>query len=89
MKVAQMIGDRPDLLPPDFAAELQKLQSEAPPMGPAFVKRRMTRRARAGLGGPLPVLRPHARRGRLAGPGAPRRRAPTAGSSRSSCNIPT
>jgi predicted unusual protein kinase regulating ubiquinone biosynthesis (AarF/ABC1/UbiB family) len=31
----------PDLLPPEYAAELQKLQSEAPPMGWAFVKRRM------------------------------------------------
>jgi predicted unusual protein kinase regulating ubiquinone biosynthesis (AarF/ABC1/UbiB family) len=41
MKVAQMMATIPDLLPPDFAAELQKLQSEAPPMGPAFVKRRM------------------------------------------------
>jgi predicted unusual protein kinase regulating ubiquinone biosynthesis (AarF/ABC1/UbiB family) len=31
----------PDLLPSEYAAELQKLQSEAPPMGWAFVKRRM------------------------------------------------
>jgi predicted unusual protein kinase regulating ubiquinone biosynthesis (AarF/ABC1/UbiB family) len=29
------------LLPPEYAAELAKLQSEAPPMGWAFVKRRM------------------------------------------------
>jgi predicted unusual protein kinase regulating ubiquinone biosynthesis (AarF/ABC1/UbiB family) len=42
MKVAQMLATVPDLMPPDFAAELQKLQSEAPPMGPAFVKRRMS-----------------------------------------------
>jgi predicted unusual protein kinase regulating ubiquinone biosynthesis (AarF/ABC1/UbiB family) len=41
MKVAQMMASVPDLMPPDFAAELQKLQAEAPPMGPAFVKRRM------------------------------------------------
>ncbi|MCI0600591.1 MAG: AarF/UbiB family protein [Beijerinckiaceae bacterium] len=41
MKVAQMMATVPDLLPPDYAAELQKLQSEAPPMGVAFVKRRM------------------------------------------------
>ena len=41
MKVAQMMATIPDLLPPDYAAELQKLQAEAPPMGPAFVKRRM------------------------------------------------
>src|SRR5271166_2789110 len=41
MKVAQMMATVPDLLPPEFAEELQKLQAEAPPMGPAFVKRRM------------------------------------------------
>jgi predicted unusual protein kinase regulating ubiquinone biosynthesis (AarF/ABC1/UbiB family) len=42
MKVAQLLATVPDLLPPDYAAELQKLQSEAPPMGWAFVKRRMS-----------------------------------------------
>ena len=41
MKVAQLMATVPDLLPPEYAAELQKLQSEAPPMGWAFVKRRM------------------------------------------------
>ena len=41
MKIAQMIATVPDLLPSEFAAELQKLQSAAPPMGPAFVVRRM------------------------------------------------
>src|SRR5271155_1820006 len=41
MKVAQLMSTIPDLLPPEYAAELQKLQSEAPPMGWAFVKRRM------------------------------------------------
>ena len=41
MKVAQMMASIPDLLPPEYAEELQKLQSEAPPMGTAFVKRRM------------------------------------------------
>src|SRR6202040_4460967 len=41
MKVAQLMATIPDLLPPEYAAELQKLQSEAPPMGWAFVKRRM------------------------------------------------
>ena len=41
MKVAQMMASIPDLLPPEYAEELQKLQSEAPPMGAAFVKRRM------------------------------------------------
>src|ERR1700730_7369263 len=41
MKAAQMMASVPGLLPQDYAAELQKLQSEAPPMGAAFVKRRM------------------------------------------------
>lgn len=41
MKVAQMMATIPDLLPPDYVEELQKLQSQAPPMGAAFVKRRM------------------------------------------------
>jgi predicted unusual protein kinase regulating ubiquinone biosynthesis (AarF/ABC1/UbiB family) len=41
MKVAQMLATIPDALPPDYAEELSKLQSDAPPMGAAFVKRRM------------------------------------------------
>jgi predicted unusual protein kinase regulating ubiquinone biosynthesis (AarF/ABC1/UbiB family) len=41
MKVAQLMATIPDALPSDYAAELQKLQSEAPPMGAAFVRRRM------------------------------------------------
>ena len=41
MKVAQLVATIPDLLPPEYAEELQKLQSDAPPMGAAFVKRRM------------------------------------------------
>ena len=41
MKVAQLIATIPDVVPPEYAAELQKLQSEAPPMGAAFVNRRM------------------------------------------------
>jgi predicted unusual protein kinase regulating ubiquinone biosynthesis (AarF/ABC1/UbiB family) len=42
MKLAQMLATVPDLLPPEVAGELQKLQAAAPPMGPAFVKRRMS-----------------------------------------------
>jgi predicted unusual protein kinase regulating ubiquinone biosynthesis (AarF/ABC1/UbiB family) len=42
MKVAQLMATVPDLLPPEYTAELAKLQSQAPPMGWAFVKRRMT-----------------------------------------------
>ena len=41
MKVAQLLATIPDALPPEYSAELAKLQSEAPPMGWAFVKRRM------------------------------------------------
>ena len=41
MKVAQLLATIPDALPPEYAAELQKLQSQAPPMGAAFVRRRM------------------------------------------------
>jgi len=41
MKVAQLLATIPDALPPEYAAELMKLQSDAPPMGWAFVKRRM------------------------------------------------
>src|SRR3954471_12913211 len=41
MKVAQLLSTIPDVLPPEYAAELSKLQSQAPPMGWAFVKRRM------------------------------------------------
>ena len=42
MKVAQLLATIPDALPAEYALELAKLQSEAPPMGWAFVKRRMS-----------------------------------------------
>ncbi len=42
MKVAQLMATIPDALPTEYAAELMKLQSEAPPMGWPFVKRRMS-----------------------------------------------
>src|SRR6185437_8243863 len=41
LKVAQLLATIPDALPPEYANELMKLQSQAPPMGWAFVKRRM------------------------------------------------
>ncbi len=47
MKVAQLLSTIPDALPAEYAEELAKLQAEAPPMGWAFVKRRMA----AELGG--------------------------------------
>jgi predicted unusual protein kinase regulating ubiquinone biosynthesis (AarF/ABC1/UbiB family) len=41
MKVAQFLSMIPDALPDEYAAELAQLQSNAPPMGWAFVRRRM------------------------------------------------
>ena len=41
MKVAQLMATIPDALPAEYATELAKLQSQAPPMGWSFVKRRM------------------------------------------------
>jgi predicted unusual protein kinase regulating ubiquinone biosynthesis (AarF/ABC1/UbiB family) len=42
MKVAQLLATIPDAVPAEYASELMKLQSQAPPMGWAFVKRRMS-----------------------------------------------
>ena len=41
MKIAQLISTVPDILPQEYVQELTKLQSNAPPMGWNFVKRRM------------------------------------------------
>ena len=41
MKVAQLLSTIPEALPAEYAAELGQLQSQAPPMGPGFVRRRM------------------------------------------------
>lgn len=41
MKVAQLISTIPEALPAEYAKELAQLQSQAPAMGWAFVKRRM------------------------------------------------
>jgi len=41
MKAAQILATVPDLLPPEYTAELSQLQTNAPSMGWAFVKRRM------------------------------------------------
>ena len=41
MKVAQLLATIPEALPAEYINELSKLQSQAPPMGWAFVKRRM------------------------------------------------
>jgi len=47
MKVAQLLATIPEALPAEYAAELGQLQSQAPPMGWPFVRRRMA----AELGG--------------------------------------
>ncbi len=41
MKVAQLIATVPEAMPDDYVRELSTLQSQAPAMGYAFVKRRM------------------------------------------------
>lgn len=41
MKVAQLLSTIPDALPKEYAAQLAELQSNAPPMGWNFVRRRM------------------------------------------------
>ncbi len=41
MKVAQFLATIPEALPPDLAEKLRTLQANAPPMGSAFVTRRM------------------------------------------------
>src|SRR5436305_3876037 len=59
MKVAQLMATIPDLLPPEYVEELQKLQSEAPPMGWAFVKRRMMAELGAGWESKFPSFKQH------------------------------
>ncbi len=41
VKIAQLLATIPEALPPEYARELQQLQSNAPAMGWPFVKRRM------------------------------------------------
>ncbi len=48
MKVAQFLSTVPDALPAEYAVELAQLQANAPPMGWAFVRRRMTSELGAG-----------------------------------------
>lgn len=51
MKVAQILSTVPDLLPEEYTAQLAQLQTNAPPMGWPFVKRRMTAELGAGWQG--------------------------------------
>lgn len=41
LKIAQLLSTIPNALPPEYERELQKLQSQAPPMSWPFVRRRM------------------------------------------------
>lgn len=41
MKVGQILATIPEALPPEYAQAMQQLQSDAPPMGWPFVRRRM------------------------------------------------
>lgn len=41
MKIGQLLSTVPDLLPPEYVEALTRLQSNAPPMGWNFVRRRM------------------------------------------------
>ena len=75
MKVAQLLATIPDALPPEYANELIKLQSQAPPMGWAFVKRRMSAELGAGLAEEILRVRTSSGGGRIARPGASRPRA--------------
>ena len=50
MKVAQFLSTVPNALPEEYAKQLASLQANAPPMGWAFVRRRMGSGARPGLG---------------------------------------
>ncbi|MBI1326454.1 MAG: AarF/ABC1/UbiB kinase family protein [Alphaproteobacteria bacterium] len=47
MKVGQILSTIPEALPPEYTQAFQQLQSNAPPMSPAFVRRRM--RAELGI----------------------------------------
>src|ERR1700736_2426134 len=69
MKAAQMMATVPGLLPQDYAEELQKLQSEAPPMGAAFVKRRMRAELGADWQSLFAAFDPHPAAAASLGPG--------------------
>ena len=89
MKVAQLMATIPDALPPEYVAELSKLQSEAPPMGWAFVKRRMIAELGPDWREEVCELRAPSGGGRLARAGASRPQRTTAPRWRASCSIPT
>ena len=58
MKVAQLLATIPDVVPPEYAAELQKLQSRGAADGGGLRQAADAGRARARLAGALRLLRP-------------------------------
>ncbi|MBY0501247.1 MAG: AarF/ABC1/UbiB kinase family protein [Alphaproteobacteria bacterium] len=60
MKIAQILATVPDMLPPEYAAAFLELQSNAPPMGWPFVKRRMQTELGPGWQSYFRVFEPHA-----------------------------
>ncbi len=72
MKAAQLLATIPEALPVEYSQALATLQSEAPPMGAAFVRRRMAAELGPGWRENFAALRPPSRRRRLARPGPSR-----------------
>ena len=68
-KLGQILSTRPDLLPPEFIAELSTLQDQVPPMTEAEVVEVMEERAPRPVGGRLRSHRPGAARRRHDRPG--------------------
>ena len=73
MKVAQIMSTIPDALPREYAAELAQLQANAPPMGWAFVKRRMASELGPGWLKKIQIIRTRRGGGGIARPSPPRR----------------
>jgi predicted unusual protein kinase regulating ubiquinone biosynthesis (AarF/ABC1/UbiB family) len=60
MKIAQILATVPDMLPPEYAKAFLELQSNAPPMGWPFVKRRMQTELGPGWQSHFREFEPHA-----------------------------
>ena len=71
-KLGQVLSTRPDLLPPEYIAELARLQDDMPPLTQAEVVTRARGRARRALGGRVRADRADSARGRHDRAGAPR-----------------
>jgi len=60
MKIAQILATVPDVLPPEYRAQLAALQAHAPPMSWPFVRRRMTAELGATWQGRFAAFEPEA-----------------------------